>query len=262
MQPLHLARRGRRPRRGQQVLGSRSPRRSGRTTPHWPTPRPEPTGEHLPVVGQDLLRDAMATQRGQQRLTHRPGGGPRDQHRRHHEPGVVVDPGHTLDLDPVGQVDPTDHVHLPQLHRPPPLPAPIVAAPSTAQLRVDPAVTHQGPIDAGPTRHRLHVLLLELVADPVRTPARMQVPDRQHHRLDLRAHLVRTRSRPRAPVLQVRHPTISGITAQPAMHRLTADPETTRHLHHRGTVQDLQHCPVPLLGHRDLPQHHAAPFAA
>ena len=81
-------------------------------------------------------------------------------------------------------------------------------------------------------------------------------------RLDLRAHLVRTRPRPRAPVLQVRHPTIRGIAAQPLMHRLSSDPETTRHLHHRGAVQHLQHRPVPLLGHRDLPQHHAAPFAA
>ena len=55
-------------------------------------------------------------------------------------------------------------------------------------------------------------------------------PDRQHLRLDRRAHQMRTRMRPRGPVGQVRQTTIGGIAAQPLVHRLPADPVPACHV--------------------------------
>jgi hypothetical protein len=124
--PLHLAGGGRRPGCGQQmpdpVLGANPVEQHlGRAAR-----RPESPGEDFPIVSEDLLRNPVSAQRRQQRLTHRSGGGPPHQLGRNCEPRAVVDPRHRLQLSPIGQVEPADHIDLPQLHRPGSLPAPII----------------------------------------------------------------------------------------------------------------------------------------
>ncbi len=224
VQPLHLPRGGRRPGRGQQVPDPVLDTDPVEQHLRARTVRPETTREDLPVVGQDLLRDPVPGQRLRQRLAHRPRRGPGHHPRAHHEPGVVIDPGHHLHLDPIGQVHPTHHVHLPQLHRPAPLPPPIVTTPPTPPGPVDPTPSYQRPVHRRTARHRDHSLPAQLVPDPVRTPTRMRIPQRQHPRLHHRRHLMRTRMRPRGPVRQVHHRALGGIPAQPHMHRRRATP--------------------------------------
>ena len=96
----------------------------------------------------------MPGQRRTQRVAHRPGRRPRHHRRAHHEPGVVIDPGHHLHLGAVGQEHPAHHVHLPQLHRPAPLPPPVVRPPAAALGRLDQPVAHQRPIHRRPARQR------------------------------------------------------------------------------------------------------------
>jgi hypothetical protein len=67
---------------------------------HRTRAEPEPDGEHLPVIGEDLFRTAIPPQRLAQRLTHRPGRRPRHRLRRHHIPGMVVQAGDHLTSDP------------------------------------------------------------------------------------------------------------------------------------------------------------------
>ena len=61
----------------------RSPGRSGRTAPR-PRPVPEPSGEHLPVVRQHLLRNPVRAQRLREMRTHGTARspGPSDRRRR------------------------------------------------------------------------------------------------------------------------------------------------------------------------------------
>ena len=96
MKALNLSRRGGRPRRGQQmpdpVLHTHPIKQHLRRR----TTRTEPPREHLPVIGQDLLRHPVALQSTQQRITHRSCRRPRDNLGRHHKPGVVINPSHHL----------------------------------------------------------------------------------------------------------------------------------------------------------------------
>ncbi len=80
---------------------------------------------------------------------HRPAGGPGHHPGAHHEPGVVVDTGQDLALLIVGEEHPTHHVHLPQLHGPPALPALEPAVPPPPGQGVDQPGPLQGPVDAG-----------------------------------------------------------------------------------------------------------------
>jgi hypothetical protein len=59
---------------------------------------PEPSGEALAVVGQDLVGNPVATKRPHQHLTHGLGGRPAHQTRGHAEAAVVVHPGDHLQL--------------------------------------------------------------------------------------------------------------------------------------------------------------------
>ena len=77
----------------------------------------EPAGEHLPVIREDLLRHPVGPQCQRQARTDPLGGLPHDHERADTEPGVVIDPGQRLNPAPVGQYEPTHHIHLPQLHR-------------------------------------------------------------------------------------------------------------------------------------------------
>ena len=115
-------------------------------------PGPEPAGEHLPVVGQDLLRHPMPAQR-LAAARHTPVGRspapPRCADTTNREWSSI--PVTTFTSVAVGEVDPAHHVHLPQLHRPAPLPPPVVRpAPPPLGLGVDQPMAHQRPIDRRP----------------------------------------------------------------------------------------------------------------
>ena len=114
----------------------------------------------------------------------RPGGGATDHPGSDAEPGMVVDPGHQLGLAAVGQLQAAHDVHLPQLHRPFPLPAPPGRLGTPAALGFDQAVAHQHPVDRGPRRQRLHTLAGQLVAQPPRPPPRVRPPQLIDHGLD------------------------------------------------------------------------------
>ena len=218
-------------------------------------PAAEPRGEHLAVIGQDLLRHPMAAQRPGQRQAHRPGRGPQHHLRAHDEPGVVIDAGHDLDLGAAGQVHPAHHVHLPQLHRPAPLPAPVILPPPLALLRIHQAMPDQRPVHRRPPRQRHHPRPLQLPADPRRPPPRMIPPHAHDPRLHRGGHLMRARRRPRRPVRQPAQ-AARRIAGQPLMHRLPRHTMAAGHLGNRqALLQDLQHRPVPLLHHTQLHQH-------
>jgi len=112
---------------------------------HLPGAGAVAAGEHLAVVGQDLLRRPVAADRGQQRVTGRSRSRARHHLRGHDEPGMIVDALHDLRLRPVRKADTADDVHLPQLHRPRPLPPLVVTAATLAGLWDDHAVadTHR-----------------------------------------------------------------------------------------------------------------------
>jgi hypothetical protein len=154
------------------------------------------------------------------------------------------------------RADPADHVHLPQLHRPAPLPALVIAAPPTAPPgRVNAPVAHQRPIHTRTAWHRIHTFALQLVDDARRTPARVGVPQHQHPRLQLRGHLMWTPMRTRRAVLQIQHRPLARVATQPGMHRLPRHPITAGNSADHRPVQDLQHRPITHLGHPQLPQH-------
>jgi hypothetical protein len=60
---------------------------------------------------------------------------------------MIIDPGHDLDLGTAGQEDPAHHVHLPQVHRPRPLPPPVILPAPAPLARLDQAMAHQRPVD-------------------------------------------------------------------------------------------------------------------
>ena len=155
-----------------------------------------------------------------------------------------------------GRAPPPDHIHLPQLHRPGPLPPAIVRPTAPPLLRRHQTMPHQRPINTRPARHRANPVLFELVTDPARTPHRMHPPDLHNPRLSRRTHLMRTRMRPRRPITQTAQASLGGIPAQPNVHTLPRHPEPAGHLSHRGALQHLPHRPIPLLGHPQLHQHH------
>jgi len=125
---------------------------------------------------------------------HRSSGGPFHQGGHHDEAGVVVDAGEGLQFGPVGEHDPADDVHLPQLHRPVPLPAHPVGPLPFAGL--DEPVTQQRPVDRRARRRRVDPAAGDLMREPRRTPERMLAAQITHQRLDVGRHLMRARHRP------------------------------------------------------------------
>jgi hypothetical protein len=75
---------------------------------HSPGAGPEPAGEDLAVVGQDLRRRAIPVDRGQQRITRRTRRRAGHDPRRHRVPRVVIDARHDLGLRPVNKPDTAD----------------------------------------------------------------------------------------------------------------------------------------------------------
>ena len=61
--------------------------------------------------------------------------------------------------------------------------------------------------------------------------------------------------RTRRAALEIAHRPITGITAQPCMHRLARHPVPAGHITDHSPVQDLQRRPITHLRHTQLPQH-------
>lgn len=177
---------------------------------------------------------------------------------QHAAPAVIIKAGHRRQLGAVGQVDPPDDVHLPQLHRPRPLPPRVIRPPTLPLRRVDQAVTNQRPIRRRPTRHRIHTIPTQLVHDRPRPPTTMGPAQLHDPRLHRRRRLMRTPPRPRGPVRQPgRAP--RRVSPQPVVHRLTGHAATASHIHRRGPVQHLTHRLVPLLHQPQLHEHGRPP---
>jgi len=118
-------------------------------------------------------------------------------------------------------------------------------------------VTHQTPMNRRPSRQRINTLATEPMADRARPPTRMLDPQLHDARLDLRAHLMRTRTRHRRPVHQPGQPPCR-VALQPAMHALARHPEAGRHLSDRhALVEHLEHSLIALLHKSELHQHDA-----
>ena len=90
----------------------------------------EPAGEHLAVVGQHLLGHPVGAHRVHERQAHRAGGRPHDRLGEDAEPGMVIDPGHDLDLGAIGEKRAGGHIQLPQLHGSAAFPAAVILAPA------------------------------------------------------------------------------------------------------------------------------------
>jgi hypothetical protein len=105
---------------------------------HLDVLRREPTGEHLAVVREDLLGNTVAPEGLGEVPAHRPACGSDHHAGAHHEAGVVIQAGEDLAAPTVGQCQPADDVHLPQLHRSavfPALEAAVAATPGTGSIR-------------------------------------------------------------------------------------------------------------------------------
>src|ERR1017187_9183636 len=84
------------------------------------------------------------------------------------------------------------HVHLPELHRTRPFPAPVHGALATPSEGLDELVAVQHTIDAGASWDSGHALAAQLVDQTPRPPARMVTAQVTHHALHLRRDLVCT----------------------------------------------------------------------
>ncbi len=192
----------------------------------------------------------MHAHRLREMRAHRPTGRAQHQPPAHHEPRVVVDTGQHLRLPAVRQQHPADHVHLPQLHRPAPLPPLELAVPLAPRGRIDQVGPLQQPVDPRPRRHRIDTRPDRLMDQPPGPPVRVAAPGLQHPHLDRWIHLMRAPRRPMRPIRQPAQP-LRLVPAQPPMHRLPRHVEPTRHLDNRDTIapdsrsQDVTHQAEP-----------------
>jgi hypothetical protein len=104
-----------------------------------------------------------------------PPGRHRDHRRDHDEPGMIVDAGYQLAGPAVGQRNPADNVHLPQVHRLGPLP-PLELPLVLLGLRIDQSIADQDAVHRRPRRRRIGPASTQFMADPPRTPPRMLTP--------------------------------------------------------------------------------------
>lgn len=154
------------------------------------------TGEDLAVVGEHFLRSSVAGQRVGKDVTDRSRGGSLDEPDGDAEPGVVVDPGHRLELSAVGEQHAAHDVELPELHRRRAPPATVGPPARPATLGADKSEPDQRTGDARPARQRLHLLAAQSVAQPVRARSGVELAQLDQSNLDRRVHLVRTGPRP------------------------------------------------------------------
>ncbi len=151
------------------------------------------------------------------------------------------------------------HVHLPELHRTRPLPAPVHGALATPGEGLDELVAVQHAVDAGASWNPGHALAAQLVDQAPRPPARMVTAQVTHHALHLRRDLVRTPRRSPGAVDQSRHPRLA-VPPQPRVHGLPADSMSHRHLGDgQAILEHLQDDPVALFHHVQLHKHEPGP---
>ena len=257
MKTLDLARRGRMRGLGEQVADAllladaveEHDRRMG--------PR-EPAGEHSPVVGEQLVRHPMPGQRSAERRAHRARIGSLHDAGTRAESRMVVDAGEQRHHGGVGEPE-AHHVHLPELHRTRPLPAPVHRALATPSEGLDELVAVQQAIDAGRSWNPGHALAAQLVDQAPRPPARMVTAQVTHHALHLRRDLVRTPRRSPQTIDQPRHPQLA-VPPQPRVHGLPAHSMSHCHLGDGQTIlEHLQDDPVALFHHVQLHKHEPGP---
>ena len=216
----------------------------------------KPAGELLTVIGQDLLRHPVASQRRRQPPAHRPAGRSHHDLRAHAIARVVIDPGQHLDLGAVGKRD-LHQVQLPQLHWPCTFPPPVRPLAASAP-RGDQPVAHQQSPDRRAAGQWHDPSPLQLVPKPLRPPPGMLAAQLAHPGLDRCGQLVRAPVGPMGAVGQPLKPT-SPVPGDPGVDRLAADPVAVGDLGHRQPrFQHLQHRVVALLCHAALPQHLSA----
>src|SRR5687767_1759504 len=131
----------------------------------------EASGEHLAVVGEDLVGDPVAAKRRREDLAHGLRDGPSHEAGSHAEPAVVVDPGENLELGPVIEENPSHDVHLPQLHRSLPLPAAVLVSALAPTTQLDQPVAFEAAVDRRAGWNGHDPIPSELVLDPARAPA-------------------------------------------------------------------------------------------
>ena len=166
---------------------------------------------------------------------------------------MVIDPGDNLDLGAAGQEGTGGHVQLPQLHRSAAFPAAVILAPAAARLRLDQAVADQRPVDRRACNGAISAAV-HLEHQPPRAPRRVRPPQFTDRFFDLGGDAPGMITDPMAAVLQPRDALLP-VAHQPGVHALAADPIPFGDLGHRNTDADLQHGPVSLLDHAQLPQH-------
>jgi len=150
----------------------------------------EPPREHLAVVGQHLLGNAVPAERAGEAVADQLGPLARHQRRRDAVPRVVVDPGQCLGGRAVAEQEATDDVHLPQLHRAAPLPALPHLASTLSRDRLDHARSNQTPVHRGLRRRGIHPLLGQLERQAPRAPVRPGSPHLEDRCLERGGHLV------------------------------------------------------------------------
>lgn len=226
---------------------------------HHLTTLAEPVSELLAVVRQDFLGHPEPLQPVGEGQAHRAAGGPADDLGDDAEPGMVVDPGDDLGFGAIGEHDPADDVHLPQLHRPSPLPPHIVPAAPATLGRFDQTVADQDPIHRHPRRHRIRASMpAQLERDPPGTPPRMKPTQLTHQRLHLRRCLMSTPLRSAGSVFQPGESPF-GIAGEPGMDGLPGHPDPGCHLDHGFSRLNRQHRPIPLFHDRQLHQRQSRP---
>ena len=191
VEALHLARRGRRPRRGEQVPDAAFP--ADAVEQHLAPVQPEASGKDLPVVGEDALGRAVPLHRLEQRVAHRPRGRALDDLRRDAEARMVVDAGHDRRPGSVLQPYAKCDVHLPELHRARALPTLVVARLPSSRLRVDELVADERAVDRRARGQRHHTGADEPTEDRPWSPAGMLAPQLDDAGFDRRGHLMRAR---------------------------------------------------------------------
>jgi hypothetical protein len=123
---------------------------------------------------------------------------------------VVVDAGHRLELEAVGQPDAAHDVHLPQLHWPGSLPASVVGLATPAGAGLDEPVAQQRTVDAGEP-WRVDAGPGQFVGQPALAPVGMPSAQLAQVGLDLGGHLVGAAARPVRPV--GKRPQAAGLVA-------------------------------------------------
>ena len=163
---------------------------------HLALARSEAGGEHLAVVGEDLVGHPITAHSQSQSFTDRPGGGPRHKESGDAEAGVVIQAGDDHEVPACRELHPAHDVHLPEFHRATPFPTTIVLALAAPLLGIDEAVTDETAIDGRAAGKGIHPLAGEVVADGARTPERMSPPEIHDAGFDQRWHLMGTAVRP------------------------------------------------------------------